>query len=1186
MKTKLGAIVVFVLVQLAGIHCVHAGGLVAAWGDSSYGQTTLPAGVNSVKAIALGPEHGVALRSDGTVVAWGHDYNGDTRVPPDLTRATAIAAGLLDSLILKPDGTVMSWGGNYYGSETNVPAGLSNVVAIAAGWYHSLALKSDGTVVAWGYNYYGQTNVPARLSDVIAIAAGGYHNLALRADGTVAAWGNSWYGQTNVPIGLTNVIAIAAGGYHSLALKSDGTVVAWGNDGQGQTNVPPGLSNVVAIAAGYLHSLALKADGTIVAWGYNYYGQTNVPSGLSNATAIVAGGDSSLALVFSGPVQITQNPQSQTVAYTSNATFSVGATGNEPISYQWYFKGRFVTNSSRITGATSAALNISNAQFSDIGIYTVVVSNTFGSVISSGATLTVVSPPFLTGQSLTNLTVGAGADVAFSASADGTPPLSAQWLFNGTTLAGATNTTLSLTNIQPDASGVYSLRFTNLYGGAQADFALTVTDTPPYIVGQPVGVTVLRGGSATFAVSARGSLPLSFQWRFNGQDIADATNAPLTLSDLNYGQMGYYDVAVSNLFGKAVSVKVYLSVQPVAVWGNLFGVSNAPAGLTNLVAISAGNNYLLGLKADGTVAVWGNPVQFPIFPPYLKTNLVDSVTSVTNVPAGLSNVTAIAAGAGHALALKADGIVVAWGDDSYGQTNVPAGLSNVVAIAAGADHSLALTADGRLMSWGSYQPTPSRFIYYSVYVPATNTPAGLSNVIAIAAGADHDLAVKNDGTIVAWGLSGTTNVPTNLSNAIAVACGATVRNPSFPNPYYQVGFNLALQADGTVVSWNYTNGVYGLDYSPLPSPPVVPAGLSNVVAIAANNFGMALKADGSVITWGLTPSNAPPGLANVIAIAAGNGFAAAVGDDGSPFFTIQPANQTVTNGATARFHARAVGLQPMRYQWQFNGANLAGATNGDLTLTNARGRNVGNYQLVAANALGMATSKVARLSIPFNANLAAALNATNLVWETFMSTNKAPSWFAENKITHDGDAAAQSGPIVDNQRSYLNTTLAGPGTLAFWWKVSSEESYDFLSFYLDDAVVPMAAISGEVDWRQETFTIPSGTHIARWIYAKDASVSAGQDAGWLDQVAFTPDPPLRLSAPRRLLDGSFVFAVSATNGSLLQPDSLAGLEVQASTDLVNWVALTNALTLTNGVLYWRDAAGSNYPLRFYRVMGH
>lgn len=1021
---------------------------------------------------------------------------------------------------------------------------------------------------------------------MIAVSGGTFHSLALKANGTVVAWGAGTNygsypntGQSSVPPNLSNVVAVAAGELHSLALKSDGTVVAWGSNINGQTNVPAGLSNVVSIAVGLDHSLALKDDGTVVSWGYNYAGQTNVPDGLAGVSAISGGGAFSLALVSAGPVQITQNPQSQTVAYGSNITYSVIATGEGPLSYQWFVNDNVLTNSSRISGATDAVLNIANAQFSDIGTYTVIVSNAFGSVVSSGATLMVVSPPFLTGQSVTNLTVGAGADVAFSGSAQGTPPLHAHWLFNGTNLAGATGLTLSLTNVQPDDSGVYALRFTNLYGSAQADFALTVTDTAPYIVRQPAGATTLRGGSAALAVSARGSLPLDFQWRFDGQDLPGATNATLTLNNLNYDQTGYYDVAVSNLFGKIVSAKVYLAVQQVAVWGNPLIMSNFPPDLTNLVAISAGNNYLLGLKADGTVAVWGNPVQFPISPPYLKTNLVDSVTSVTNVPAGLSNVTAIAAGAGHALALKADGTVVAWGDDSYGQTNVPAGLSNVVAIAAGADHSLALTADGRLMSWGSYQPTPSRFIYYSVYVPATNTPAGLSNVIAIAAGADHDLAVKNDGTIVAWGLSGTTNVPTNLSNAIAVACGATVRNPSFPNPYYQVGFNLALQADGTVVSWNYTNGSSGFR-EPSPSlPSVAPVNLSNIVAIAANNFGMALKADGSVITWGLTPSNAPPGVANVIAIAAGNGFAAAVGDDGSPFFTIQPANQTVTNGATARFHARAVGLQPMRYQWQFNGANLAGATNGDLTLTNARGRNVGNYQLVAANALGATTSQAAQLAIPFSADLAMALNATNLPWRT--STTNAP-WFAENQVSHDGLAAAQSGHISDSQQSSLQTTLTGPGTLTFWWNVSSEEYFDFLSFFLDNSNA--AAISGEEDWQQLSFAIPSGLHTLKWIYAKDPSVSAGQDAGWLDQVTFTPVLPLRLSTTRLLPEGGFVFAATATNGGALSSGDLLGLEVQASTDLVNWTTLSGALMLTNGVLQIQDPAAAGAPLRFYRTI--
>ena len=72
----------------------------------------------------------------------------------------------------------------------------------------------------------------------------------------------------------------------------------------------------------------------------------------------------------------------------------------------------------------------------------------------------------------------------------------------------------------------------------------------------------------------------------------------------------------------------------------------------------------------------------------------------TNVPSGLSNVVAIAAGGDHSLALTAEGRVVAWGDNDYGQTNVPSGLSNVVAIAAGEYHSLALTAEGRVVAWG------------------------------------------------------------------------------------------------------------------------------------------------------------------------------------------------------------------------------------------------------------------------------------------------------------------------------------------------------------------------------------------------------------------------------------------------------------------------------------------------------
>jgi hypothetical protein len=311
-----------------------APGTVVAWGSDFNGQSSVPAGLSNVTAIAGGESQSLALKSDGTVVAWGcvgFDF-GQCSIPDGLSNVTAIAASGLHNLALKNDGTVVSWGHHDFG-QTSVPAGLSNVTAIATGYSHSLALKSDGTVVAWGYNFAEQTSVPAGLSNVTAIEGGYYHSLVLKSDGTVVAWGDDEYGQTSVPAGLSNVTAIAAGYYHNLALKSDGTVVAWGDDEYGQTSVPAGLSNVTAIAGGYGHSLALKSDGTVVAWGcVNFdFGQCNLPPGLSNVTAIAAGGDHSLALVPSDttPPVITANvvgTQGDNGWYVSDVTVSWSVT--------------------------------------------------------------------------------------------------------------------------------------------------------------------------------------------------------------------------------------------------------------------------------------------------------------------------------------------------------------------------------------------------------------------------------------------------------------------------------------------------------------------------------------------------------------------------------------------------------------------------------------------------------------------------------------------------------------------------------------------------------------------------------------------------------------------------------------------------------------------------------------------
>jgi len=128
-------------------------------------------------------------------------------------------------------------------------------------------------------------------------------------------------------------------------------------------------------------------------------------------------------------------------------------------------------------------------------------------------------------------------------------------------------------------------------------------------------------------------------------------------------------------------------------------------------------------------------------------------------------------------------------------------------------------------------------------------------------------------------------------------------------------------------------------------------------------------------------------------------------------------------------------------------------------------------------------------------NLGEAVDNTALTW----TTGGTSGWFGQSSIFMNGGDAAQSGVISHNQSSYIQTTVTGPKTLKFYWKVSSEGGYDFLKFFID-GVEQSGSISGGVDWRQKTYQLSSGSRILKWVYSKDGSVNSGSDAGWLDKV--------------------------------------------------------------------------------------
>jgi alpha-tubulin suppressor-like RCC1 family protein len=296
--------------------------------------------------------------------------------------------------------------------------------------------------------------------------------------------------------------------------------------------------------------------------------------------------------------------------------------------------------------------------------------------------------------------------------------------------------------------------------------------------------------------------------------------------------------------------------------------------LTNAVTVAAGELHSLALTADGRVVGWGangagEAIGYDVPHPYGTSGEV----KLMGQP--LSDVVAIAAGRadcpGFSLALRRDGKVVAWGDNRLGQTAVPDGLSNVVAIAAGAFEALALKADGTVVSWGQGYPPPP----------------GLTNVIAISA-ADmygHNLALTRDGRVVDWWVGSSRydlcTVPAGLSNVVALSAGWN--------------HSLALKRDGTVVGWGFNGAAQATGVASVPpevqaTGTVMVAGqvLTNVVAIAAaHEFSLALRRDGTLAAWGgqasgvaITP---PAGLSNVVAISASGYFCLAITTNAAPF---------------------------------------------------------------------------------------------------------------------------------------------------------------------------------------------------------------------------------------------------------------------------------------------------------------
>jgi hypothetical protein len=312
---------------------------------------------------------------------------------------------------------------------------------------------------------------------------------------------------------------------------------------------------------------------------------------------------------------VASQPASQTVTNGANVAFSASVSGATPLVYRWRLNGTNLVNGGNISGATTNTLTLASVSAASVGNYTLVVTNVYGAVTSSIASLTVLYPAAITGSSLTNRTGQCGENTnSFAITITGTAPVSVQWNLNGTPLSGATNTTFSLTNLGTSVNTV-SVAVTNLYGGVTSNATLTVVDTLPPVIALnganplyvELGGTFTDPGAAAYDLCA-GALPVNVSGTVNASVVGTNTLV-YTANDGN-----------GNSATNARTVIVRDTTPPTIVWSftNLVLAVGTNAG--TVMPDVTGTNYIIATDLSGAVAITQSPTNNAFLP--LGTNAV------------------------------------------------------------------------------------------------------------------------------------------------------------------------------------------------------------------------------------------------------------------------------------------------------------------------------------------------------------------------------------------------------------------------------------------------------------------------------------------------------------------------------------------------------------------------------------
>lgn len=255
---------------------------------------------------------------------------------------------------------------------------------------------------------------------------------------------------------------------------------------------------------------------------------------------------------------IVTEPTSTSACSGTGVSFTVSASGDPTITYQWQKDG---TN---IGGATSSTYSIASVAAGDIGDYRCIVANSYGSDTSNVASLTLNTAPTITSQP-SAATQCEGTTATFTVAASGTATLSYQWKKNGSNITGATANSHTIVGIGTGDAGNYSVDVTNTCGTDNSNNALLTVNANTSITTQPVSLNANIGDNVSFSVVAIGT-GLTYQWQkdgsplSNGGNISGATTSTLNISNVQVADYGSYTCVVSGTCGNETSNTAILTI--------------------------------------------------------------------------------------------------------------------------------------------------------------------------------------------------------------------------------------------------------------------------------------------------------------------------------------------------------------------------------------------------------------------------------------------------------------------------------------------------------------------------------------------------------------------------------------------------------------------------------------------------